>query len=113
MPDNNTFEASTYGMKQGTRITDQIASLADKILTAYSKSEQFPRNPTFGDADDDTVIATLEKYVPFRNSIAEGLEGTVGAILKSGDLTYSAANNFEDQQDQNTSDIVNSSRPRP
>jgi hypothetical protein len=111
VPNSNTFAASPDGMKSGSLLTDQLTSLVDSLLAAYDRSKQYPANPTFGDPKDPVVQAVLKQYVPTRDGIEAGLEGTIGALSKSGNMVLFSANDFQSQQDLNLSNINKSSRP--
>ncbi|MET8831326.1 hypothetical protein ABZX40_39890 [Streptomyces sp. NPDC004610] len=110
MSDHNTFAVSPEGIKRGSRPTDQVANLCDRILTSYDRYPQYPSKATFDDHRDPTVRAVLEKVIPIQEGISDALHDSVGAIAKSGNMINTSADDFQSQQDQNLSDINRSGR---
>ncbi|MET8832056.1 hypothetical protein ABZX40_40565 [Streptomyces sp. NPDC004610] len=106
----NTFAASPDGMKNGSGQTEQLTDAIKTLLSGYDKSKVYPDKPSFGDPDDEVVQAVIKVYNPIRDGIEEGLDGTVGALLKSAGMVRTSAGNFETEQDQNISDISKSGR---
>ncbi|MEV7289963.1 hypothetical protein AB0O01_36355 [Streptomyces sp. NPDC093252] len=107
---DNSFAASPDGMKNGSGQTEQLTDLIKTLLKGYDRSTVYPAAPSFGKAGDEVVNAVCAVYVPIQNGIMEGLEGSVGALLKSAGMVRTSAGNFELQQDQNISDISKSGK---